>query len=240
MTILVVGAAGTIGKACLDELKGHGQTVVAADLKAPAVDGCEARAIDVTDLAAVADLVEELDRQEPITGFVYAAGLNFTGHVADTDWEKYQLVMQVNLQGAFHFGSALQTALRGRPRTLSCAFVASTAGLRGEAGGSVYVASKFGLLGFVQSFAAEIAAYGSRANSVCPGNVESPMLSQLASLVAEREGKDSDTVLREFAGASAFNRLIAPSEVAKTCAWLLSDASSGISGQTIVVDGAPK
>lgn len=240
MTILVVGAAGTIGRACLEELRGQPMKLVASDLQPPSIQGCESRAIDVTDLASVSALVGELDRDEPITGFIYAAGVNFTGHLVNTDWEQYQRVMRVNLQGAFHFGAALQHALLARPRRLSCVFLSSTAGLKGEAGGAVYSASKFGLLGFVQSFAAEIARFDSRANSVCPGNVDSPMLASLADLVAQREGRDGASVLRDFAAACAFDRLISPAEVAKTCSWLLSDASSGISGQTIVVDGPPR
>jgi enoyl-[acyl-carrier-protein] reductase (NADH) len=63
------------------------------------------------------------------------------------------------------------------------------------------------------------------------------MLSQLAQKVADRQGKKHSEVLAEFAASSAFNRLIAPSEVAEVCAWLVSDGSSGVSGQTIVVDG---
>jgi NAD(P)-dependent dehydrogenase (short-subunit alcohol dehydrogenase family) len=99
------------------------------------------------------------------------------------------------------------------------------------------VATKFGLIGFVQSFASEIAQFGGRANAVCPGNVDSPMLRKLAGQIAARQSKTEEQVLGELAGSSAFNRLIDPREVARTCAWLLSPNSSGISGQTIVVDG---
>lgn len=237
MTVLVVGAGGTLGRACTELLSEGGRHVVAADLRAPEIAATRGVAVDVTDLTNVQILVEELEKDQPITGLIYAAGVNFTGQVADTDWSQFDRLIAVNLRGAFHFGAAIQSAMRIRPRDFASAFISSTAGLKGEAGGSVYCATKFGLRGFVESFAAEIAPLGGRANSVCPGNVDSPMLTQLAEQVGQRESKSTSDVLREFAAASSFNRLITPREVAQVCSWLVSPQSSGVSGQTLVVDG---
>ena len=237
MSTLVVGAGGTIGLACVEALKGKSDAVVAADIKVPEISGVSCRQVDVTELASVQNLVSEIEQDGPITGFIYAAGVNFTGAIDATDWAQYEKLMQVNLQGAFHFGAAIESAMRKTKRSFSSVFISSTAGLKGEAGGSVYVATKFGLRGFVESFASELAPLGGRANTVCPGNVDSPMLSELAKKVADRQGKTQSQVLSEFAASSAFNRLISPSEVAEVCAWLVSDSSSGVSGQTIVVDG---
>lgn len=237
MTTLVIGAAGTIGKACVEFLVQQGIRVVAADLIRPEIQGADNHAVDVSDLGAIQDLVAEVEAQGAITGLIYAAGVNFTGHVDKTDWDQYRKLMAVNLQGAFHAAAALQQVARERSRSFACVFIASTAGLKGEAGGSVYVATKFGLIGFTQSFAAEIATLGGRANVVCPGNVDSPMLRRLAAGVASREGKTQEQVLNEFAASSSLNRLIDPQEVAKSCGFLLSDAASAISGQTLVVDG---
>jgi NAD(P)-dependent dehydrogenase (short-subunit alcohol dehydrogenase family) len=206
-------------------------------LRDPEISSARSLVVDVSDLLSVQTAVSEIEKTSPITSLIYAAGVNFTGPVDKTDWDQYQKLMQVNLQGAFHFGAAIEASLRLNPRNFASVFISSTAGLKGEAGGSVYVATKFGLRGFVESFASEIAPLGGRANSVCPGNVDSPMLTKLAEQVAQRNSKNTEEVLAEFAAASAFNRLISPQEVAKACAWLVSDDSSGISGQTIVVDG---
>lgn len=237
MTVLVVGAAGTLGRACVESLVADGIDVVATDREQ--VDHPRARcfALDVTQREEVDQLFVELESKSPITGLIYAAGLNITGLVSDIDWEQYHRVMAVNLQGAFYVGAALQRAARSNPRTFSCVFISSTAGLKGEAGGSVYVASKFGLVGFVESFASEIAGLGGRANSVCPGNVASPMLDLLAAKIAERQGKRQHEVIEFMANETSYRRLIEPAEVAATCSWLISENSSGISGQTIVVNG---
>ncbi len=237
MKALVIGAAGHLGKACVEELLASGSEVYAADLSKPSVAGAQGIELDVTNLASMKSQISEIEKSGPIEALVYAAGVNFTGYVDQTDWQQYQKLMQVNLQGAFHVGAALQESMRSTRRDFSSVFISSTAGLKGEAGGSIYVATKFGLIGFVQSFASEIAQFGGRANAVCPGNVDSPMLRKLAGQIAARQSKTEEQILGELAASSAFNRLIDPREVARTCAWLLSSNSSGISGQTIVVDG---
>lgn len=236
MTVLVIGANGAIGTACVAELKSHGE-VIATDLKEPSFAGVKCDVLDVTDAKHVLDVIAGYDEINQLSGLVYAAGLNTTGPVDDIDWQVYERVMAVNLRGAFHVGAAITARLRKFPRKFSSVFIASTAGLLGEAGGTVYCASKFGLIGFTQSVAGELAPFGGRANAVCPGNVDSPMLAELATKIGARVGMSGEATLAEWKRASAFKRLIEPAEVARTCAWLLSDNSSGISGQSIVVDG---
>lgn len=242
MSILVIGAGGTIGRACVEaflhDLHFKKEKIVAVDLKEPSIPGAEAVTLDVTNINQVRDVLNSVEKSSPISGVVYAAGLNTTGPVDSIDWLDYERVMGVNLKGAFHIGSVIMEILRKQPRTFASAFVSSTAGLMGEAGGSIYCASKFGLIGFTQSFAGEVAAFGGRANIICPGNVDSPMLSELAEKIGAREGRSGKDVLDQWINTSAFKRLISPREVADSCLWLLSDSSSGVSGQTIVVDGA--
>jgi NAD(P)-dependent dehydrogenase (short-subunit alcohol dehydrogenase family) len=236
---IVIGAAGTIGEACVAQFRGAGLPVIATDLTAPSIDGATGTAMDVTHRDSVREVLSALDESWHISAVVYAAGLNTTGALDGLNWSDYDRVMAVNLQGAFHVAAQLETLMKKTPRSLGAVFISSTAGLRGEPGGSVYVASKFGLRGLVESFAGEIAPFGGRANTVCPGNVDSLMLTRLAARFAERQGTTVESVMAQLAASNAFNRLITPSEVAHTCAWLCSAAASGISGQTIVVDGAP-
>lgn len=239
MSAVIVGARGTIGRACAQAFLSTGERVVALDISDAEIAGAVNRAVDVTDRHSVNRIIAEIDAEHPITALVYAAGVNATGQVDAIDWADYDRVMGVNLQGAFHVGAALQAVCRAAPRSCAAVFISSTAGLVGEAGGSIYVASKFALRGFVESFAAELAPLGARANAVCPGNVDSVMLTRLAEQFAERDGTTPQQVLDALAASSAFNRLIEPGEVAATCVWLCSPQASGISGQTIVVDGPP-
>ena len=239
MSAVVFGAGGTIGRSVAAAFAETGVSVVAVDLTAPTIPGVEGMACDVTDRDAVDRVIAGIDGDDPITALVYAAGVNATGPVDAINWDDYARLMGVNLQGAFHVGASWQRVCRTTPRRGAGVFISSTAGLVGEAGGSIYVATKFGLRGFVESFAAEMAPLGVRANTVCPGNVDSVMLTRLADMFAARNNTTPQVILDELAAASAFNRLITPEEVANTCVWLCSDRASGISGQTIVVDGPP-
>ncbi|ROO87238.1 hypothetical protein EDD29_4832 [Actinocorallia herbida] len=246
--VVVIGAAGALGAAACAALAARGHAVWAADAAdaAPALadlpgDGHRAVHVDVTDQQSVDDLLRTAwDAPGALLdGLVYSPGVNLTGPVAGLDWPGYERLMDVNLAGAFRTGQALARLLEKGPRPFGAVFLSSTAGLRGEAGGAAYSASKFALIGFVQSFAAEIAEHGGRANAVCPGNVDSPMLRRLAAQVADRENTTTEEILARFADASAFRRLIDPAEVGRVCAWLASAESSGLSGQNLVVDGPP-
>lgn len=245
-TVIVVGGAGAIGSSIAQVHAEQGDRVIVADLGDTAAiaaglpgDGHAARKTDVTDLGSMMELLGPDNSFGGYDAVVYSAGTNYTGPLATTDWAAYERLMAVNLRGAFHAGQAISLSLQRVKRPLSAVFLSSTAGLRGEGGGSVYCSTKFGLIGFVQSFAAEIAGYGGRANAVAPGNIDSPMLRHLAAEVGQREGIDTQSKLDEWAGLSAFNRLIEIREVATACAFLTGPASSGISGQTLVVDGPP-
>ncbi|MDH6181075.1 NAD(P)-dependent dehydrogenase (short-subunit alcohol dehydrogenase family) [Microbacteriaceae bacterium SG_E_30_P1] len=244
--VVVVGGAGAIGSVVAAVLAEQGMRVTVADFADPStiVDalpgtGHAGLTIDVTDRENVLAALGPAASVGRYDALVFAAGTNYTGPVATTDWDAWDRVMNVNLRGAAYFGQAASLNLEADPRECSIVYFSSTAGLVGEGGASVYASSKFGLIGFMQCHASEIARFGARANAVCPGNIDSPMLRTLAAQVAERNGVTTEETLALFAGSNAFNRLIDIREVAQVVAFLASAASTGMSGQSVVIDGPP-
>ncbi|WP_159502089.1 SDR family NAD(P)-dependent oxidoreductase [Microbacterium sp. 18062] len=251
-SVVVLGGAGAIGRVVCAVLAEAGMRVTVADVRGqhdtaaslPAVPAGaaphDALDLDITDRDAVLAALGPEGSHAGYDALVVAAGLNYTGPVATTDWDAYETVLAVNLRGPFHVGQALSLNLAARPRECSAVFFSSTAGLKGEGGAAVYAASKFGVIGFMECLAAEIARHGGRANAVCPGNIDSPMLHVLAGQVAERERRETADVLRDFAAATAFERLIDIREVAHAVAFLAGPHSTGLSGQSVVIDGPPR
>jgi NAD(P)-dependent dehydrogenase (short-subunit alcohol dehydrogenase family) len=244
---LVIGAAGTIGSAICRAYARAGASVWAADINQATADAVAASlgsgshqggAVDVTDPDSVEELARQVWRDGGVDSVAYAAGVTFTADIADTSWADYKRLMAVNLDGAFYTARSFGSRMLNAGRSGSFLFVSSTAGKRGEAGASAYCASKFGLIGMVESFAAEVTARGIRVNAICPGNVDSPMLRGVARDVALREGEQYETVMQRFTNVAGAHRLVAPEEVAAVSVWLASSLASAVSGESINVDTA--
>jgi NAD(P)-dependent dehydrogenase (short-subunit alcohol dehydrogenase family) len=238
----VVGAGGAIGKAICRAYARAGVTVLALDVDVDAA--CYAIAelpgdhtaapIDVTDVISVTDAASDSGNVDIVA---YSVGITFTSNVIEMEWASYRRLMAVNLDGAFHVGAVFARRMLESNRNGSFVFISSTAGQRGEAAASAYCASKFGLIGFAESFAAELAPAGLRVNTVCPGNVDSPLLRTVAADVAAREKSSPDEVLDRFAHEGAAQRLVSPEDVASAVVWLSSPCAGAITGATVRVDG---
>jgi 3-oxoacyl-[acyl-carrier protein] reductase len=134
-------------------------------------------------------------------------------------------LLDVNLKSAFYLASAVAKPMI-KQRTGSIVFVSSIVGLGGNAGQSVYAATKAGLLGLTKSLAKELGSRNVRVNAVAPGLIETAMTAELPEAARTR-----------FLEGIALGRPGAPEDVAGVVTFLASDAARYVTGQTIVVDG---
>jgi NAD(P)-dependent dehydrogenase (short-subunit alcohol dehydrogenase family) len=237
----VVGGAGALGAAICRAYADAGAQLWLFDLDGAAAERVvgslkgehRSASVDVTDPASVERVAGAAGAVDSV---VYCAGVAFTAELAATDWSLYRNLMAVNLDGAFYTGGAFGRRMRESGRAGSFVFLSSTAGVRGEAGASAYCASKFGIIGLVESLAAELTPAGIRANAVAPGNVDSPLLRSVAENQAAREGTTPEEMIDRYAHAGAAVRLVDPAEVAATVVWLASPLASGVTGEVIRVD----
>ncbi|MFF5936264.1 SDR family NAD(P)-dependent oxidoreductase [Streptomyces sp. NPDC012508] len=146
-----------------------------------------------------------------------------TAPVEAETYENFELLLRVNLLGPFLGIQAVAPALREAGGG-SIVNVSSTAGLVGIPGHAAYGSSKFGLRGLTRSSALDLARYGIRVNSVHPGAVDTPMT---AAVVAA--GRDWSHV--------PLGRMGRAEEVGGLIAFLVSDASSYVTGAEFTVDG---
>jgi NAD(P)-dependent dehydrogenase (short-subunit alcohol dehydrogenase family) len=231
---LVVGGAKGIGRAIAHALAARGDPVVVADLDVPAAEACageiggQAVGLDVTDTAAVCEVVAGVDAETPLKTVVANAGIVFRKPVVDIDADEYDELMDVNVRGVFF---VVQAALRAMtPRgTGSIVTMCSTSGFTASTGPmSVYDASKGAVRLLTQAVAREVAASGIRVNAVAPGTVETALTRSLAT-TAQLEMLGRERV--------PLGRLGRPEEIASAVAFLASDAASYITGHVLVVDG---
>jgi NAD(P)-dependent dehydrogenase (short-subunit alcohol dehydrogenase family) len=161
----ILGAAGGIGAATARLAAARGFRVVAGDLVDPAtaVAGLPhaplAVRADVTDPEAMVRFAAAAQSAGEVAMLVYAAGIVATMPIDRTDWALQRRIMAVNLDGAFFAAGAFAPVFLMQGQGGAAVFISSIAGRRGEAGASAYCASKFGLIGLVESLAAEWAPW---------------------------------------------------------------------------------
>jgi NAD(P)-dependent dehydrogenase (short-subunit alcohol dehydrogenase family) len=223
-TALVVGGSSGIGRACARSLAAAGWSTTVFDLKPES--GEDAVALDVRDreavFAAVADLVEA---KGPLGTVVYAAGTARVTPILAVEPKEWDLVLGVNLTGAFH---ALQAAAPHITDGGSFTAISSIDSQAPVPGLAPYCASKAGIEALVRSAALELGPAGVRANAVLPGLVRTPLMEAQLQRPGVEEAFLAQTPLRGIAAGA---------EIGDVVAFLASPAARWITGASIPVDG---
>jgi meso-butanediol dehydrogenase / (S,S)-butanediol dehydrogenase / diacetyl reductase len=237
---VVTGGASGIGAATLRRFAAEGAAVVCADVDeaggARLVAELEGRgdraAFQRTDVGVLADLeaavalaVERFGGLDVMhNNAVWTGG----GYVADIDPEIWDRSLQVSLTGVFYGMRAAIPAMLARGGG-SIITTSSVEGFFGEIMAAPYATAKAAVLNLTRTVAVEYGRKRIRANCICPGAVDTPMLGLLAQ-VSPRSRED-------LAAQHALGRILRPEEIANVALFLASDESSAITGAAIVADG---
>jgi NAD(P)-dependent dehydrogenase (short-subunit alcohol dehydrogenase family) len=147
------------------------------------------------------------------------------------DWKES---IHVNLDGPFYLSRLVLPGMI-KKKYGRAVYTSSTAACVAEQAGSAYNSSKSGLLGLMRSVATDGGAYGITANAVLPGWVRTEMAERSARHEARDRGISPEQVWEERAALYPPGRVATPEEVAEMIAFLASEESSGVSGESIRV-----
>jgi len=225
--VLVTGAASGIGAACVERFRAEGATTIGIDIAAAG----DLLPVDVTDEGAVAAAIDEVVRRHGrLDAVVHAAGIAGGGPVHTVDRAAWERVLAVNLTGTF---LVCKHALRPmmEQRAGSIVTVASIEGIEGTEGGSSYNAAKGGVVLLTKNVAIDYGRMGIRANTICPGFIDTPLLRSVLDgefMRVYRDRYEQEHKLGRFGRAD---------EIAAAAAFLASDDASFVTGHALVVDG---
>jgi len=241
--VVVTGGALGIGQAVCELLAERGASVAILDWDADAGnETCEkinsngGRAtfakINVSDAAQVAEAVKKAHGTfGHLNSLVVSAGIQRYGTAISTDDAQWDEVIGINLKGAWNAARAtipfLQESGGG-----TIVNVSSVQALASQQNVLAYTVSKHGLLGLTRSMAMDFAKDNIRANAVCPGTVDTPMLRWAASL-----DPNPQSVYDACNQMHPLGRIAQPREIAEVVAFLAHESSSFVTGAVWTVDG---
>jgi len=250
--VLVTGASRGIGRACALSFAGLGADLGLLSLRAEGLNTLKEDLLHISpDLFIVQEAIDVMQAEQlkvcvdnvkkslgGIDILINNAGIYITEEANGHSLETWQKTMDTNLTSAMVTCSVVLADMvaQGWGRIIN---ISSMSGKVGEAYGSAYSASKFGLIGLTQSIALEVAAAGVTANAVCPGWVATDMaFDQIQDSkwcgLNQIEPNDSMDIARFSVPQQRF---IDAAEVAALVTYLASDAARGITGQAINICG---
>lgn len=239
--VLVTGAAAGIGRATALSCAQAGATVVVADVThkegTEVVEeikkmGGEASIIvtNISNKAEVQNCVTQVvNRYGRLDCAVNNAGIEGeqapTAECSEQNWDR---VISINLKGTWLcMKYELEQMLKQKSGTI--VNMSSVAGIIGYEGICAYTASKHGMIGLTKTAALEYARSGIRVNAIAPGVIRTAMIERFV-------GEDPDAAAA-LISQEPVGRMGKPQEIAEAAVWLCSDASSFVTGHTLVADG---
>ena len=238
-TILVTGAAGGIGGACVDHLLHEGFNVCAADLRplddgeahADALKNLQLEQVDISRQDSCEAVVEAaIKRFGRLDGLIHMAGLHCVEPWEELTADSFNRILSINVAGTFLIARA---AALGMAKTGGGAIVLASSGStnlsRQDGTGNsspAFVASKSAIIGLVGALARSFAPLHVRVNAVSPGATDTAMSAHF-----------DEHTMRTLSERSLAGRIGAASEIARVAAFLVSNAASYVDAQVIAVNG---
>ena len=247
-TVIISGAGNGIGRTCALRFALEGACCLICDINAKALKetadaieteggNSESYIFDITDSKQVTDSMNRiLERHTQIHILVHSVGIGYEVRFVDIREEEWVRCIDINLNGvAMMTQPVVKNMIQHRYGKI--VNVSSQAGKVGRTLHTHYSASKFGLNGFTEALAMEIAQYNINVNAVCPSRIETKMITSLIEERAKRNKMSGQQAREKYINEIPIGRMGTPEDVAALVTFLASEEAGYITGQCISISG---
>jgi meso-butanediol dehydrogenase/(S,S)-butanediol dehydrogenase/diacetyl reductase len=246
--VLITGAGSGLGQACAIRFAQEGALVLVADINSESIKettekikdlggSSEGYKLDITKVDEIDGVVGRIiEKHKKIDVLVNSAGLSIENKIEDLSIEEWLAHIDVNLNGTFYITRPVLKNMRER-KFGKIIYISSKSGINARPRRTAYSAAKFGVNGFTQALALEVAKEGITVNSICPSRVETKMLESVLVGRAKKFNIPYEDVREEHRQSIPVGRLGKPEEVASVVVFLASEDATYVTGQFISVSG---
>lgn len=243
--VVITGGSSGIGHATAEQFLSEGAKVVVWDLQSPENDLVSFQHVDITSAEDVAQAMSAtISEFGCIDHLIHAAAIGSGkfgfpfDNLTPEDWSR---VLEVNVMGMTRIAHAVGPLMR-QQNAGTMVFIASVAGQIGSQTDPPYSAAKAANINFAQCLAKDLAPYGVRVNTVCPGMIQTPLNQSVWQAWYDQQPAEDKRSYEDWAGEKVksvipLGRWQTPEDIANTILFLSSNKAAQITGQTINVDG---
>jgi len=233
-TCVVTGGSSGIGLSIVKLFEQNNYQVFNLDLSPSSVgEFCHC---DVTDVSQVAEVINNIAKQQTIDVLVSNAGIHFSANIENTSEDDFDKVFNINVKGAYAAVKAVLPSMKANNNG-AIIIMSSDQALVAKNNSFAYNLSKAALASMAKTTALDYAAFNIRANAVCPGTIETPLYHDAINNYCQKSGANKAEIHQEEASLQPLNRLGQPEEVAELVLFLASDKAKFITGSLQVIDG---